>query len=393
MTLMTRTAASLAAATCLLASGLALAQSDPVLTYAITIEGSFTYELEPHPILNVGDEFRYETVVTNENLSIDSEGSFKVLSIISAQMFVRPVGGTDFVTFDTAGQMIPRMLPEFQGDVGLQPGLFDLFPSVVEANAFITGGFELPSAGIVGETAEFTDLLAFDGLNSRLVLTLDTFGRDWMGGPATLSVVDITPDDPDTDGDGITDADEVDLYGTNPELADSDGDGLDDPVELFDILCGPMGDQRPDPTNPDSDGDGLSDGYEVNVVNSDACNPDSDGDGLIDGIDPTPTVSGAPAAFIEAATRSLSDSVGSLDLSLFNGPNDKANKGRRNSLSTRIRNAANKLADGDEADAIDLLAGVLDKVQGDDPQWMNAGSEQGNLEGQLVLLIALIVMP
>ena len=42
-------------------------------------------------------------------------------------------------------------------------------------------------------------------------------------------------DDPavevDTDGDGLTDAEEADL-GTNPELADSDGDLFDDLVEV-----------------------------------------------------------------------------------------------------------------------------------------------------------------
>jgi len=37
------------------------------------------------------------------------------------------------------------------------------------------------------------------------------------------------------------------------------------------------------PTNPDTDGDGLSDGEEVNTYNTDPTNPDTDGDGLNDG--------------------------------------------------------------------------------------------------------------
>ena len=36
----------------------------------------------------------------------------------------------------------------------------------------------------------------------------------------------------DTDGDGLTDVDETNLYGTNPQMADTDGDGTDDGTEV-----------------------------------------------------------------------------------------------------------------------------------------------------------------
>lgn len=36
----------------------------------------------------------------------------------------------------------------------------------------------------------------------------------------------------DTDGDGLTDNDEVSIYGTNPQVADTDGDGADDGTEV-----------------------------------------------------------------------------------------------------------------------------------------------------------------
>jgi hypothetical protein len=46
-------------------------------------------------------------------------------------------------------------------------------------------------------------------------------------------------------------------------------------------------DQEPglglDPANPDTDGDGVADGDEPNIYGTDALNPDTDGDGVLDG--------------------------------------------------------------------------------------------------------------
>jgi hypothetical protein len=41
------------------------------------------------------------------------------------------------------------------------------------------------------------------------------------------------PDNPDSDGDGILDGDEIKLYTTNPTKADTDGDGVKDGVEIL----------------------------------------------------------------------------------------------------------------------------------------------------------------
>jgi hypothetical protein len=56
----------------------------------------------------------------------------------------------------------------------------------------------------------------------------------------------------DTDGDGLSTADEVNIHGTDPLLTDTDGDGFDDNVEIFFTFS--------IPTDPDDDDDGVSDG-------------------------------------------------------------------------------------------------------------------------------------
>ncbi|HKY32479.1 MAG TPA: FG-GAP-like repeat-containing protein [Candidatus Polarisedimenticolia bacterium] len=82
------------------------------------------------------------------------------------------------------------------------------------------------------------------------------------------------PTNPDTDGDGLTDGEEVTTYGTNPLAADTDGDGLGDAQE---IAAGT------DPLNRDTDGDGLTDEDEIVTYGTDPLMADTDGDGVTDG--------------------------------------------------------------------------------------------------------------
>ena len=89
------------------------------------------------------------------------------------------------------------------------------------------------------------------------------------------------PDRMDTDGDGISDYIEV-QNGLNPNYGwdayqDADNDGLSNADEL--VLYGT------DYNNADSDNDGLNDGDEI-IANTDPLNNDSDNDGLLDGEDP-----------------------------------------------------------------------------------------------------------
>lgn len=78
----------------------------------------------------------------------------------------------------------------------------------------------------------------------------------------------------DTDEDGLSDIDEVQTHGTNPNNADTDSDGLTDTDELQVYFT--------DPLLTDSDNDGLDDNVEVLELNSDPNAWDSDGDGKSD---------------------------------------------------------------------------------------------------------------
>lgn len=90
-----------------------------------------------------------------------------------------------------------------------------------------------------------------------------------------INVYHTDPNNPDTDGDGLKDGEEVLKYKTNPLNPDTDGDGLKDGEEVLKY--------RTDPLNPDTDGDGLADGDEVRMYGTDPTDPDTDGDGLKDG--------------------------------------------------------------------------------------------------------------
>lgn len=82
------------------------------------------------------------------------------------------------------------------------------------------------------------------------------------------------PNNADSDGDGLTDGEEVNTYKTNPLKGDTDGDILSDYSEVKD--------HKTSPSNADTDGDGLSDYEEINTHRTDALKKDSDGDTLSD---------------------------------------------------------------------------------------------------------------
>lgn len=82
----------------------------------------------------------------------------------------------------------------------------------------------------------------------------------------------------DNDGDGLSNQEEQ-QFNTDPNNPDTDGDGLNDYQEVRQYAT--------DPNNRDSDADNSSDGQEVSAGTAPR-NADTDQDGLPDGLDPDP---------------------------------------------------------------------------------------------------------
>lgn len=87
----------------------------------------------------------------------------------------------------------------------------------------------------------------------------------------------VADTDVDTDGDGLNDNLEINIYKTNPSISDSDVDGLNDGAEVNTY--------HTDPLATDTDNDGLNDGLEVNTYMTNPLVADTDGDKLSDGIE------------------------------------------------------------------------------------------------------------
>lgn len=230
------------------------------------------------------------------------------------------------------------------------------------------------------------------GFNTWDPLVVDAGGNVitfvWVTGTSGGTAIDdleVCIETTDTDSDGLSDDDELAL-GTDLNDPDTDNDGLLDGVEVNDSCS--------DPLDPDTDGDTWSDGFEVLTSLTNPCLDDTDLDGLPDPVDPLPTEPDTSSGVLEDATRALAEYLASLDLARFDAPNDNARAGRRNSLATRLHNAANAIAAGDYQSAIDLLTNVAARVDGQDsPQdWMLPSNEADVVEDAALILIAELLM-
>ena len=130
------------------------------------------------------------------------------------------------------------------GDSGVAAPVYDTAPVYDPALE--------PAPEYVAEPVETAAPVAAD---TAAVSTEDSDGDNYLD---VLELeVGLDPYNPDTDGDGVADGDEVNIYFTDPWVWDTDGDGIPDGEELFGLLT--------DPLVWDTDGDGLADGQTVVV--------------------------------------------------------------------------------------------------------------------------------
>lgn len=123
---------------------------------------------------------------------------------------------------------------------------------------------------------------------------------DGTGDAAEVLRYHTNPNSPDTDADGLADSAEINTTHTSPTAMDTDSDGLGDGEEASRYGCSPTavdtdGDGLPDgvevltlhtdPRSPDTDADGLSDRDEAQRFGTDPANADVDNDGLLDGVE------------------------------------------------------------------------------------------------------------
>jgi peroxiredoxin len=138
------------------------------------------------------------------------------------------------------------------------------------------------SGGGTVETAQSPDATLTDSLSTDTTGQLSTDAPSEVSedaGPTPTDLGSVPEPDlvvvpgEDSDGDGISDSDETDIVGTDPNDADSDKDGLIDGDELS---------FGSNPLVKDSDGDGLDDGDEW-LAQTRPDLMDSDADGFSDG--------------------------------------------------------------------------------------------------------------
>ena len=118
----------------------------------------------------------------------------------------------------------------------------------------------------------------------------------------------------DADGDGLSNAQEINIVGTDPNNPDTDGDGLSDGREALELGT--------NPNSADTDSDLIPDGQEVDVYGTDPKRADTDGDGVNDvveisqGTDPlaTPIVTATPTATATLGTPTVTATASNTPL-------------------------------------------------------------------------------
>lgn len=124
------------------------------------------------------------------------------------------------------------------------------------------------------EWAIRADMVGIMTIDKQEFNFMPSLGVNWKWGAHVPAKYIVAGGPLDSDGDGLSDAEELQL-GTDPHNPDTDGDGLTDGEEVKKYFT--------DPLNPDTDYDGLTDGAEVYNHKTNPLVRDTDKGGVADG--------------------------------------------------------------------------------------------------------------
>ena len=154
----------------------------------------------------------------------------------------------------------------------------------------------LPKSSSVGITSAVSVPSAQNAGSGTDLNTTDTDG-DGLIDSDEINVWGTDINNPDTDGDGLPDGTEVHDLGTSPTLVDSDGDGIPDNVEVKGFTYNNQ-QWYLNPLEIDTNHDGMPDGMECPALTKLATGgticPDTDNDGIPDVFDPDNDNDGVP---------------------------------------------------------------------------------------------------
>lgn len=218
-------------------------------------------------------------------------------SLVSTGYDIDYCEGSDFFVCDQNSSWVSTGLSGVGGQENMSLGNWD-------ATSLVAGPYTL--------RLKVTSNNSFKGRSQSLydyypITIYDPAGDDDNDGLSNGDEVSVYGTDPliaDTDKDGLSDGDEVNLHKTNPLSSDTDSDQMPDAWEINHNL-NPLVDDaaadldgdgltnleefnlKTDPENADTDNDGLSDGDEVHTHLTNPLIADTDGDHVNDGLEIT----------------------------------------------------------------------------------------------------------
>lgn len=279
--------------------------------YTIIKNNGYNYEIEPGQSANYGYIVKGEETVIPEDIElcsrrIDVKSGYEVDFNVTSDWYTGFNGEINITNI--SDEPIEAWTLSFDSNFDIN-NIWDAKLLTSENRSYEVANQLWTTPILAGESASFgfsADKSATENASAEnFVLTAVVVGKSALEYPDFDDDIDYELDsdsdglpdyyedilgtdknDPDTDGDGLTDGYEVFYLGTDPLKADSDDNGVNDGDEdqdndgLSNLKECELG---TDPHNADTDGDGLTDGDEVNIHGTDPLKYDTDDDGISDG--------------------------------------------------------------------------------------------------------------